>query len=353
MSIDTLPSKSPEFPSYAEVAKRDPLGIDLIMAALPDLNANADLRGIREATAYASNILRDQEVVDPSDALAIIRDMDFLTSSLLRHGENPFDHAPELEESLIRTGLVANTVPRGTVFTYAAANPSGERRRSFTGSTEEDVFISAVTRSVVALDDSVDKMGGISPIHTDQQLQGVLADSSDAMDEMVRSIIEVKRVVSPEYFTFNMRPYFESLEIGGKSYTGSGGAQIQLVAIDFMLWGCEDTNPDYLKFFEENLLYLTPTQQKSLEEYLRTNGDQSIVSLVTDATNYDNDTRQSAVDLLRKVKKFRYPHRKVAQDNFKLRPDDAVGSGSYKPDILDILIDKTQVAIDKIEESKV
>lgn len=352
MSIETL-SKNYEFPSYEEIARRDPLGLDPVMQALPILNERGDLDGIKEATVYASRILQDRELIERADALAVIRDVDFLTSSMLRHGENPFDHVPKLEESLIRAGSVANTVPRGTVFTYAAANPSGERRRSFTGSTEEDTFISAVTRSVVALDGSVDKMGGISPITTDQQLQRILTGSSEAMDEMVRSIVEVKRVVSPEYFTFNMRPYFESLEIGGRSYTGSGGAQIQLVAIDFMLWGCEDTDPDYLKFFEENLQYLTPTQQRSLEQYLRTNGNQGIVSLVADSASYDNSTRQSAVDLLRKVKKFRYPHRKVAQDNFRLRPDDAVGSGSYKPDILDVLISKTQLAIERVEESKV
>lgn len=349
MSIETLP-RNHEFPTYDEVAKRDPLGLDPIMAALPDLNAHEDVEGLREVTLHASDTLRDQRLSDPADALAVIRDVDFLTSSLLRYGVNPFECAPELEDDLIRTSRVANTIPRGTVFTYAAANPSGERRRSFTGSVEEDVFISAVTRSVIALDDSVDRMGGISPLSTDQQLQAVLADSSSAMDEMVRSIIEVKRTVSPEYFTNNMRPYFESLEIGGRSYTGSGGAQIQLVAIDFMLWGCEDNDPDYLKFFEENLLYLTPVQQRSLEQYLRVNGEKSLVSLVSE--DYEDNTRQATIDLLRKIKKFRYPHRKVAQDNFKLRPDDAVGSGSYKPDILDILIDKTELAIEKVEEAR-
>jgi hypothetical protein len=318
------------------------------MAALPDLNTRGDIEGLREATAHTSGVLRDYPIDDPADALAIIRDADFLTSSLLRHGENPFEGNPSLEEKLIQAGLVANTVPRGTVFTYAAANPTGERRRSFTGSPEEDAFISAVARSVLALDGAVDKMGGISSFSTDQQLQGALSDSSEAMDEMIRSIVEVMRAVPPEHFTNHMRPYFESLTIGGKNYTGSGGAQIQLVAIDFMLWGCEENDPEYLKFFEENVIYLTPTQQKSLESYLQANGEKGIVSMVAEDPEFDGG-KQAAIDLLRKIKKFRYPHRKVAQDNFKLRPDDAVGSGSYKPDILDVLIDKTQGAIEKVE----
>jgi monodechloroaminopyrrolnitrin synthase len=348
MSIDTLP-KNPEFPLYEDVARRDPLGIDLAMAELPDINSRADTDSIKRMLRHTSDILRDHPLDNPADALAIIRDADFLTSSLLRHGENPFKETPELEEKLIQAGSVANTVPRGTVFTYAAANPTGERRRSFTGSTEEDAFISAVTRSVVALDGAVDKIGGISLFSTDQQLQEALTNSSQAMDEMIRSIVEVMRVVPPEYFTNHMRPYFESLTIGGKNYTGSGGAQIQLVAIDFMLWGCEGNDPEYLTFFEENVGYLTPTQQKSLEAYLKSNGEKGIVSLVTEGQEFEDASRQATVDLLKKIKKFRYPHRKVAQDNFKLRPDDAVGSGSYKPDILDVLIDKTQGAIERIE----
>ncbi len=349
MTLETLRPRL-DFPSYEEVAKRDPLNIDGAMKILPDLNAESNIEGLEAVTKDALDESRRQRVLSQTDALAVIRDMDFLTSSLLRHGVQPFEVVPELEAELLRVSAIARTVPRGTVFTYAAANPAGERRRSFTGTAEEDVFIDAVSRSIVALDDAVDKIGSVSPYSGD--VTAALNTSGAAMDEMVRSIIEVKRTVTPEFFTFQMRPYFESLTIGDKKYTGSGGAQIQLVAIDFMLWGCEDQDPDYLAFFADNVDYLTPVQQRAIENYLKNNGDRSVVSLITRESNADDDSRQAAVDLLRKIRKFRYPHRKIAQDNFKLRPDDAVGSGSYKPDILDVLIDKTEGAIAQVEESR-
>ena len=69
---------------------------------------------------------------------------------------------------------------------------------------------------------------------------------------MVKSIISVKRTVSPEFFTNDMRPYFESMTVGGKEYTGAGGAQMQLLALDYMLWGSTDESEDYRHFYEEN-----------------------------------------------------------------------------------------------------
>lgn len=351
MTLETLRPRL-DFPSYDEVAKRDPLGVDRAMSVLPALNAEGNIEGIEAITRGALDESQQQANLSQTDALAVIRDMDFLASSLLRHDVHPFEIIPELEAELVRVSEAAKTVPRGTVFTYAAANPGGDRRRSFTGTPEEDVFIDAVSRSIVALDGAVDNIGNASVYGGEDRLVAALNDSSTAMDEMVSSIIEVKRTVTPEFFSSQMRPYFESLVIDGKKYTGSGGAQIQLVAIDFMLWGCEEQDPDYVTFFEENVNYLTPVQQRAIENYLKNNGDKGVVSLITQNSEMGDDSRQATADLLRKIRKFRYPHRKIAQDNFKIRPDDAVGSGSYKPDILDVLIDKTEEAIAQVEESR-
>lgn len=346
MTLENLKLKL-DFPSYEEVAKRDPLGVDRAMQVLPNLNAEGNVGGLEIITREALGESQRQQDLSQIDALAIIRDMDFLTSSLLRHGVQPLDLIPELEEELLRISGIAKTVPRGTVFTYAAANPEKERRRSFTGTAEEDVFISAVARSIIALDDAVNE---ISTASVCNGLVTALNSSSVAVDEMVGSIIEVKKTVTPEFFSSQMRPYFESLTIGDKQYTGSGGAQIQLVAIDFMLWGCDEQDPDYVAFFEENVGYLAPVQQRAIESYLRANDEKGLINIITQNTEVGDESRQAAADLLRRIRKFRYPHRKIAQDNFELRPDDAVGSGSYKPDILDVLIDKTEKAIAQIEE---
>jgi hypothetical protein len=321
------------------------------MVYLPELNAQGAVEAIVEATVYATGNAASLASPSRADALASIRDLDFLASSVLRHNQNPLEIVDRLEEQLVRLGGVAKSVPRGTVFTYAAANPSGERRRSFTGTQEEEVFIGAVIRSILALDGAMDGVGQIA-LSNVAGLQEVLVGSSVAMDEMIDSIVEVRRTVSPEFFSFQMRPYFESLVIDGQKLTGSGGAQMQLLAVDRMLWGCEDDDSGYNDFFDDNWRYLTPVQQGALDNYLRLNGGRSIVSKLTDGSEVSNDTRDAAIGLLKKIKKFRYPHRKIAQDNFRLRPSDAVGSGSFKPDILDVLIEKTETSISLIEGAK-
>lgn len=339
------------YPSYEQVASLDPLKTDQIMEYLPELNSQGDIDAIREATQYATAGTEALAMPSRAEALATIRDLDFLASSLMRHGEQPLDTIPGLEAQLIRMGAVANTVPRGTVFTYAAANPNGERRRSFTGSHEEEAFIDSVTRSIIALDGAVEGLGKTS-LGNDARLSQALWRSGEAMDEMIDSIVQVRRTVSPEFFTFQMRPYFEPLVINGESLTGAGGAQMQLVAVDRMLWGCEDKSPDYEGFFAENFIYLTPVQQEALSDYVRVNGDKSIVGWLNENPGQYPETTDAAIDLLKKIKKFRYPHRRIAQDNFKLRPNDAVGSGTYQPAILDVLIEKTEASIGILEESR-
>lgn len=47
-------------------------------------------------------------------------------------------------------------------------------------------------------------------------------------------------------------------------------------------------------------------------------------------------------DFINELIKFRRPHLKVAQDNFALRGDKDVGSGGYKPDVLQNLVLETE-----------
>lgn len=348
--MNQILSRHELYPSYADVAVLDPLRVDEAMTTLPNLNSRGDLDSLRMLTAFAVSMASTIESPDKAEALAAIRDLDFLASSVLRHGEDPVRSVFGLEGQLLRMGAVADTIPRGTVFTYASANPSNQRRRYFTGQHEEEVFIDSVTRSIAALDGAVYTLS-VAELGMDASLAEALERSSEAMHEMVESIVRVKRTVSPEFFTFQMRPYFEPLTVGGRTLTGAGGAQMQLVAIDRMLWGCEDRTLEYERFFQENSMYLTPVQRAALARYEEINGNQSIVGWLYKNRGSFPAAHDAALNLLNDVRKFRYPHRRVAQDNFKIRPNDAVGSGTYKPDILDVLIEKTEASIAMLREA--
>jgi hypothetical protein len=341
---------SPEKLTYDDIARLDPLDLDGIMPYLPELNREGNADGIHRVLVGCIETSR-RDVKTTSDAVAALRDIDFLASSLIKHNIDPLINTPGLEDEMIRLGRLGNMVPRGTVFTYAVINPKGERGRSFTGTYEEAEFIEAVRNGTLALDQAVVSMSKQS-LTNDGALGISLYESAAAMDIMVDSIVEVRRKVSPEFFSNEMRPYFESLTIGGNKLTGSGGAQMQLLALDRMLWGNGDDDTEYQGFYEENNIYLTPMQQDALAMFLEHNNQQTIVGwLESHPEGYDN-TREGALELLKKIKKFRYPHRRVAQDNFKIRPADSVGSGSYKPDILDILIAKTELALTRITRSE-
>ncbi|HCH34925.1 MAG: PrnB [Candidatus Saccharibacteria bacterium GW2011_GWC2_48_9] len=342
MSIESIPLSRESF-TYHDIAELDPLSLDEIMILLPELNRRQDVESIN--TVLSEVVCTSQyNVVSQEDALAALRDLDFLASSLLRHGAQPLQSVDGLEGELMRLGNVAGTIPRGTVFTYASINPLDERMRSFTGTTEEALFIDSVRNGTLALDLALTSLSDKS-MYDDEGMAEALTTSAAAMDTMIASIINVYHTITPEFFSEQMRPYFEPLVIGGRKFTGAGGAQMQLLAIDRVLWGNNETDPEYQGFFNENYEYLTPTQKESLGHFLTRNSQTTLVEWLESHPDEYPQMRQETVSLLRKIKKFRYPHRRVAKGNFNIRKKGAVGSGSYTPDILDVLISKTEESI--------
>jgi len=341
-------AEEPEKLFYQEIANADPLNLDNAIFFLPQLNKDGNTEVIKEILFYSLNASKNMS--SQTEAIASLRDIDFLAGSLIRHGIDPLTCIPGMEEELLRLGNIAETAPRGTVFTYAVVNPAGNRQRTFTGSVEEIRFIEATKEGVLALDHGLNALS-LCFLANDEELGLALQNTSIDMDQMISSILRVRRNISPEYFTNEIRPYFEPLIIDGKKIAGAGGAQMQLLAIDRILWGVNDVDKDYQKFFTENLLYLTPMQRSAVNRFLDNNGNKSITFWLENNPGKFDRSREGALSLLNKIRKFRYPHRKVAQDNFKIRPKDSLGSGLYNTDILDILISKTENATRRIEES--
>lgn len=331
---------------YTAISVLDPLQLDDIMYLLPRWNADREIGKILQATAEATEQAFLITAPSHTTALAAIRDLDFLVSSVVRHGVEPFHAIPALEGQLVRLGEAAQTVPRGTMFTYTAANPVDERQRTFTDTDEERIIIDSVTSSTVVLDGTIAELGQLT-LSDNACLVTALNNSVSAMAVMIAAIVQVKRAITPEFFTFRIRPYFEPFTIAGLLLAGPGGSQMQLLAIDYILWGCEDDDVTYQTFFQDNWPYLTPTQRDAVMSYEQLNGKTSLVSWL--CREGSGKACEAGVQLLNKIRSFRYPHRKVASDSFKLRPSDAVGSSQYRPDILDVLIVKTETAINRLK----
>lgn len=205
-------------------------------------------------------------------------------------------------------------MPRSTITTYAGANPDGARRRSFTGSTQEELFIDGLKSSYVRLEIATQAM---SRVDLDDPAKRGLAQALEAashgMDAMIGSIIDVRRNISPEYFTNVMRPYFEPLTIGGKLYSAAGGGQLQLVVVEAMLWGLDDNDEEWRGFYEENYPYLSPAQRTALSDFEAQNGGKSILGKVAEEDEAGTVNPRLVTQLeevLRKIRKFRYPREK-------------------------------------------
>lgn len=223
--------------TFQRVRELDPLGIDRELQDLPTINGSADVGAI---STIIDDVISDLDITayDQDSATAAMRDLDFLLSSSLRHGADLVVEGGTIESALLGLGRIACMIPRGTVSTYALANPRGERERSFTGSPEERLFIESVRSGAESVESSLET-------YVREGKYAGLCAMENGIDHMITSIIDVKRGVSPAYFTGQLRPYFEPLTIGGESYAGSGGAQLQFIAVDYLLWGVDCDNPVY------------------------------------------------------------------------------------------------------------
>lgn len=335
---------------YQRVANLDPLSLDAVMTRIPSLNTRGDVEALVAITNQAvSNVKFD--ALSRFDSLAALRDLDFLLSSVVRHDPTATSRIHGLDDMLTSLAVNADSVPRGTVYTYAIANPQGARRRTFTGTPEEESFIEAVANGTIALDNALVEMAN-SAGGSDAQMVAALLKTTESLDVMIESILSVRKVISPQFFTDEMRPYFEPLRVAGKKYTGAGGAQLQLVALDFMLWGYDDDDEIYREYLVENWQYLTPAQKSAAEVFVQRQQGSLLNDILSHPEGETSDILNPTIEVLRKLRKFRYPHRKVAQDNFKIRADDAVGSGAYNTSILDVLIEKTESAMKRLEDNK-
>jgi hypothetical protein len=340
----------PSIQFYNVISEKDPLSLDSYIAALPEQNLSGDTDSIQLSLDIAiSNYDEITDKITDTDAVAALRDLDFLASSLLRHNIDPLQSTKKLGHSLVRLALRAQTIPRGTVYTYGLANPANDRLRTFTGSNEEKRFISAVKQSSLALEVSSNILSDVSFEKSSViEISSALEEVARGCNVATQSIVDVHRSVSPSFFTNILRPYFEPLTINGRQFMGAGGAQMQLLSIERMIWGLDNKDDVYQDYFTENIEYLDFNQRQLIQSFSRKNNDTSILTFSRNINNLViNETLAST---LKAIRKFRYPHKRVADNNFKIRSHDSVGSGSFKPTILDHLLFKTESMIEELTE---
>jgi hypothetical protein len=339
----------------AEVAAMDPLGADsffrLELAAFNEAENVSDLVGRSTLLVPSGATIARMSALE---ARATTRDLGMIAASLQRRGVG-VKAVQGLEEALLRTAAITGEVPADTVYSYGPRNPVEPRTRKFTCHPSELVFIQSFRDGMANLPAALDLVVTAHEISIfDRAYVQCLRTADDFLAQMVEAIVRVRRLITPEFFTGVMRPFFDPKTIGGRAYLAPGGAQMPVIAVDQLIWGIGLQDGLYVSYFFENLEYQPPFVR---ELAVRLAHRPSLVQLASTAARERAELTSVACSSLRALdrilatlSKFRMPHLAVARANFGLRGDDDLGSGGYRPTILEYLIDRIREARGEVRQ---
>lgn len=312
------------------------------------------IRLIQERNILA--LMNKLEIVtqfDPSnkiEGLSFLRDVGMIMAAI-RRLDSSFSPSFEISKKLLYVSEKYGEPPRDSVFSYGPRNGE-QNRRMFLGSEEEKIFIESFELGMKGLDVCLMNLALCFETNDSKKISELLTKAIEGLGSMIKGIVNVRRTITPEYFTDNMRPFFDPILIGNEKWSAPGGAQMPILIVDTILWATE--SDDVYKIYQkENYRYI-PESYMQISSILKKNKPLDEYILGLNNTNGNNtENIKNALQILRnfinRLSAFRTPHLRVAEANFSLRGTNAVGSGGYTPDILKMILQKTKDYSNKIE----
>jgi hypothetical protein len=319
-----------------QISTVDPLLADEACAALPGLNERGDTGALLHILNQLIIRARNIGKLGFIDTSAAIRDICMFGGSLVRFGIEPEDVVADFSATLIQlSARIDAQIPRDSFTDYTVRNPTGQRERKFTLVDEEVIFIASLRQGMKALDRCVEYLvqAYLHPLASSEFAQ-YCQEATSAFQEMIDAIVRVKRAITPEAFTHNIRPYFEPFKVDGKAYGAPSGAEMSILNLDQILWGANCQEELYRIYFQANVARL-PSVFRELGRTFE--GRQPLIALVKDRMTSGSalrtEERESIKELhrfLTKIYSFRMPHYKVAEDNVNLRLQETMGEEEVK-----------------------
>ncbi|WP_017975056.1 monodechloroaminopyrrolnitrin synthase PrnB family protein [Actinopolyspora halophila] len=343
-NLSTLESLEYGSPAQLEaVRSADPLRADELCERLRGMNENADVAALVESLRALLPATERIAELSTDECLAAMRDLGMFLGSIKRHGTEPAEAVPEALPVLTELGSRTDMVPRDTVLHYCVWNPEGERRRMYTGHSQERILQDSVRHAFPRLNTGLricDELNRTDP--TAERFAVLARDLDECVGAMLESINAVVAEVSPVFFARTLRPYFEEISLRGRTYLGPAAAQVPLWLVDEVLWLSDRGIAEYEDFLLDSVPYGLPHWR---ELHAGWRGSPSVVTRLVEAFDVagehdraSNRLRAGAnalAGVLRTIVTFRGRHYRIArqayQEEVRLYP---LGSGGAGVDLL-------------------
>jgi hypothetical protein len=318
------------------IADADPLGVDESIHILPELNEHKNIEGVRNALEQALVKAQHKSKFDFIHTSAAIRDIGMFAGSFVSYGIEPADCVRGFSETLMHlsSSIVAKT-PRDSFIDYTCRNPVGIRERRFTRLLEEEIFIYSLRQGMYALDSCLKSvMQAYSQPLSSKKFAEYFRSATDSFQILIDLIVRIRRDIASEVFAHDIRPYFDPFRVGDTEYSAPSGAEMSVLNIDQVIWGADCDDQLYTTYFQANIIRLPAVYQEISQTFARQKSLMTRVKeRVVSGSPLSFDERNSIQELhhlITKMYSFRMLHYKVAEENIKLRLQEAQGGKEVK-----------------------
>lgn len=343
------------------IASLDPLDGDGALTRVPLLNEKKDTIALVLMLVDLLPSIPTAETFDFYQAGAAMRDIGILLGSLKRHGVEPVNVIPELEDKLNLLGKRTHLPPRDTLIHYTIWNPVGERQRTYTGTQDEKFLIESV---YMAMNPLIHAIFYLKQLHTIPLQSPVFAEVCDKVAEhfeaMVKGVVNARRNVSPSYFAQELRFYYDPILLNDRMYLGPGAVEMPVFVFDHLLWSANCQDAMYKEFKNTYVPYIQDYVRDVYHEFLY---QDSLVAKAIKSLHANEPYKaeklhgaKSIIRLFNLLKSFRMPHKKLAEEAYaqnvqKEEDHRKKGSGGYEPEILQHILKLNLQSLAKLEES--
>lgn len=336
--------------NYSKIATLDPLGLDSFFQRLPELNTSGDVGEIIQVFDESINGLDFSWTTN--SLIACQRDLGMLMSSIRFHSQETSCLSKEHQTILVKLGEATDLPPRESSFHYGLWNPQNQRIRTFTSWDDEvelsrSVFLATTLLSQAlfyflsvfpskdkVVFDGVDSHGNLNSNHAYSFLEKGLKESLTSMAN-----------IRPHVFSQELRPFFDSIEIGGELYIGPGGGQIPLMLFDELLFGLSSFSTHYEKFVLEGIKFFP----KPYREVFHSARNQKALLYRLDELPIQQ--QKFIGELAGQIVRFRQHHIHLAQKSFT--PANIgkynTGSAGYTVEVLHKILEATKQILKEVK----